>query len=78
MAQKYGMSYFECSAKSGDQVKEAVECVTKEIMAKYASKPFPKSTSTKIDGNSSAIDKEKKKGYVAYIAAVNIKMQIMI
>ena len=53
-------------------MKEAVECLTKEIMVKHIRKAYSKSASTIIDGNSSAINNDKKKGYIANIAVVNI------
>ena len=57
------MSYFECSAKTGSNVTAAVEALTRDVMTKFATKPFPKKKDTaKIGGHSETIPNEDKKG----------------
>ena len=63
LSQKYGMSYFECSAKTGANVKQAVEALTKEVLVKFGNKSIaqrPKNVdlqeNRKIEGT------EKKSG----------------
>jgi hypothetical protein len=63
LAQKYEMAFFECSAKTGSNVTKAVESLTKDVMTKFASKPFSKKKDTdKIGGHSETIPNEEKKG----------------
>jgi hypothetical protein len=66
------MSYYECSAKTGTNVKLAVEALTKEVLVKFGSKsvnPKPRSIdlqeTRKLDGT------EKKSGYRYNIGAAD-------
>jgi hypothetical protein len=61
------MSYYECSAKTGDNVKQAVESLTKEVLAKYGNKNTPQGKPGVNLKPSQKLDtQEKKKGYICY------------
>ena len=63
LAQKYGMNYFECSAKTGMCVKEAIESLTKEAMIKFSNKHQQnKPKDVKTIGPSQDINPKQKKG----------------
>ena len=63
LAQKFGMNFFECSAKTGTNVMEAVEFLTKDIMNKFASKQFvPKTKDPLKLGGADKIEQEGKGG----------------
>ena len=57
------MNYYECSAKTGMNVKEAIESLTRESIVKFANKHTvvkPKGTIT-IGPSENLNDKDKKK-----------------
>jgi hypothetical protein len=57
------MSYYECSAKTGDNVKQAVESLTKEVLAKYGNKNTPQGKPSVSLKPSQKLDtQDKKKG----------------
>jgi hypothetical protein len=66
------MSYYECSAKTGANVKQAVEALTKEVLMKFGNKSAtPKPHNVDLQDTRKLEGSEKKSGYRYNLGAAN-------
>jgi len=60
MANKYNMTFLETSAKTGSNILESFQCLTREIKSKISKQPITRNEERKKLGKVEGIQKEKK------------------